>query len=255
MRRIALSVIVCVCCLIPLSSVHAQVTSSGIAGSLAVAGKVEDGMILCATDTTNIPCAREYDPNMIGVITAKPAVIFQPVATSSGTVAVASSGEAHVLITGVDGTIRKGDMITSSAVPGVGKIAKKSGYVLGVSLEDWKPSRKTDRKLLGVSLGIRPAVLSHGANANLLQLIRDGVEGAFLSPLAALRYVVAGGIVIAAFIIGFIHFGRVGKSGVEALGRNPLAGKMIEFGIFMNVLMTIGIMIVGLGIAYIVLVF
>jgi F0F1-type ATP synthase membrane subunit c/vacuolar-type H+-ATPase subunit K len=83
----------------------------------------------------------------------------------------------------------------------------------------------------------------------------EGMSGAFESPLAALRYVIAGILVVGSFIFGILHFGRIAKSGVEALGRNPLAAKTIQFGIIMNVMIAIVIMLVGLGIAYIVLVF
>jgi F0F1-type ATP synthase membrane subunit c/vacuolar-type H+-ATPase subunit K len=60
-------------------------------------------------------------------------------------------------------------------------------------------------------------------------------------------------VVILSFILGFISFGRIANTGVEALGRNPLAGKMIQFGIFLNVLITISIVIAGFALAYFVL--
>ncbi|KKW33506.1 MAG: hypothetical protein UY78_C0010G0001, partial [Parcubacteria group bacterium GW2011_GWA1_53_13] len=39
-------------------------------------------------------------------------------------------------------------------------------------------------------------------------------------------------------------------TGVEALGRNPLAGRLIEFGVFLNLFLTLGIIAIGIIIAY-----
>ena len=61
-------------------------------------------------------------------------------------------------------------------------------------------------------------------------------------------------MVVASFVFGILHFGKMAKSGVEALGRNPLAAKTIQFGILLNVLIAIVIMALGLGIAYLVLI-
>ena len=45
----------------------------------------------------------------------------------------------------------------------------------------------------------------------------------------------------------------VGK-GLEAIGRNPLAGRMIQVGMIINVLITALIMAAGLGVAYFVII-
>jgi F0F1-type ATP synthase membrane subunit c/vacuolar-type H+-ATPase subunit K len=55
-------------------------------------------------------------------------------------------------------------------------------------------------------------------------------------------------------VTGFIYFGKVARSGVEALGRNPLAARLIQFGIFINLLLTFGIMLLGGVIAYVIII-
>jgi F0F1-type ATP synthase membrane subunit c/vacuolar-type H+-ATPase subunit K len=72
--------------------------------------------------------------------------------------------------------------------------------------------------------------------------------------LASLRYLLAFLIAIIAFVLGFIYFGRVVRVGIEAIGRNPLARRMIQITMLFNILITIVIVLAGLLIAYLILV-
>jgi F0F1-type ATP synthase membrane subunit c/vacuolar-type H+-ATPase subunit K len=71
--------------------------------------------------------------------------------------------------------------------------------------------------------------------------------------MTVFKYFIAALIVFASFFFGFYIFGRVAGKGVEALGRNPLASKMIEMGIVMNVVITVVIILSGLGLALVIL--
>lgn len=225
---------------------------SGVATSTAVSGSHKDGDLICVDKSNvNSVCSKKYDSNMIGVIVENPSVSF---ISSNGGVPVISLGNVYTNVSSVNGAIRRGDFVTSSDIPGAAQLAEKSGYILGVALEDYlNEDINTTGKIL-VSVNIRPAVLSEGSGNNLLELIKEGVSGAFESPLSALRYLIAGILVVVSFVFGILHFGKMAKSGVEALGRNPLAAKTIQFGILLNVLIAIVIMAVGLGIAYLVLI-
>jgi F0F1-type ATP synthase membrane subunit c/vacuolar-type H+-ATPase subunit K len=68
-----------------------------------------------------------------------------------------------------------------------------------------------------------------------------------------LRYLTAALMVILGFVLGFVYFGRIAKAGVEAIGRNPLSSKTIEFGLILHILLTIVIVGAGLGIGYLIL--
>lgn len=236
----------------PLNT-FAQTSGAGVATYVPVAGSVSDGMILCGSDGgSNKPCDREYDPNMIGVVTSNPAISFATEDTT-GSTPILSSGEMYVFVSADNGPIGIGDFITSSRKPGVGQKAKKSGYILGSALEEYSDTSNDGK--IKVSLTLKPAVLKKNAEANLLQMLRDGVEGAFESPLSALRYVVAAIITSVTFIYGFIHFGRIAKSGVESIGRNPLASKSIQLGVIMNMGITVAIMAGSIFVSYLILVF
>jgi len=221
----------------------AQTSSSGVAVSmdLPVEGMI-DGSIICGSTLCSIP----YDASVMGVYTENPAILLENTSLVGGK-PVISSGKVYVRF---EGSIKKNEYVTTSDKPGVGQKATRNGYVLGTAAEDFAgPSGK-----ILVSLGMRPAVLASGTADNLWEALRQGLSSLYLTPLSALRYAMAMIITLAAFVLAFIYFGRVAKSGVEAVGRNPLAGKTIEFTVIINVILTGVIMASGLLLAYLILV-
>ena len=64
----------------------------------------------------------------------------------------------------------------------------------------------------------------------------------------------AGIVALVSVLAGLIFFGKVARGGIEAIGRNPLASKMIWLSVVMNVVLTTAIMLVGVAIGYLILV-
>jgi hypothetical protein len=96
--------------------------------------------------------------------------------------------------------------------------------------------------------------LSNSVGNNLLQTLQIAFSAPYLAPLNALRYVFAVGLVVLSFVVAVGYFGRVSNTGIEALGRNPLAGKLIIFSVMLHLAMAFSIVSVGVVIAYLVLV-
>lgn len=232
----------------------AQTTSLSVAVSYELQGEnIQDGDVICAYEGGYTQCNAGYDPKMYGLVSNTPAVSLQNT-TLENSKPVITTGKAMVRVSSQNGTIKAGDFITSSPKGGIAMKADKSGYVLGTALEDYNDENPDNTGNIVVSIGIRPAVLTPGAAANLLELIKQGIDAAFYSPISALRYILAAFVVSSAFILGFVYFGRVARSGVEALGRNPLASRSIQFGIFTNAFLMFVIVGVGVGISYLILI-
>lgn len=231
-------------------SVFAQADlSSGFAVTQLVEGQdLADGSIICNGVNGNEPCVREFDSGIMGVYSEAPAMNLDDASLVDGK-PIVSSGKTKVRVTGAAGAIKAGDYITSSKISGLGQKATKSGYALGTALENFEG----DTGLILVAIGIRPAVLATTIGDNLWESLRSGVNSLYLTPLAALRYILAMLIVVGAFMLGFVYFGRIAKSGVEAIGRNPLAGGTIQFGVIVNLIFTGLIMVLGLILAYLIL--
>lgn len=228
------------------SPVQAQDVSTGMAVSAGVSGaNLEDGMIICSTATGNVPCDKPYDTSIYGVISKTPSIFLEN-KTIDG-LPVLTSGRAYVKL--VDGAnIKKGDFITTSDKPGLGQKAMRTGFVVGVAAQD-----ASEGKVL-VTVSVKPMVVSDQIRGSLWETLREGLAAVYLTPLSALRYMAAILVTVIAFTLGFVFFGRVAKSGVDAVGRNPLAGTSIQVTVVFNIILTIAIMIAGLVLAYLILI-
>lgn len=235
-------------------SIYAQSKSVGTAVSILIIDKnVKDGNIIVATPKGYGLTATAYDSNMYGVYTESPAIFLQNTADTA-TKPVTTSGKANVLVSSVNGNIKKNDFITTSTIKGVGEKATRNGMVLGTALQDYSSSnQKATGKIL---VAINPHFNASFADTrtNVLEVLRNASDPTTLTQATSLRYVLAAGIVLISFGIGFVYFGRVTSSGVEALGRNPLASRMIQFSLILNLALMVIIIIVGLGIGYMILI-
>lgn len=239
------------------SKIIAQEISLGIANYFQIPDKnVKDGSIVSSSlkgyYLSNVP----YDSAMVGVVTTNPAVAIN-LEESKQAYPVISSGNVQVLVSSINGDIKKDDPITSSQVAGVGMKASKTGFAIGTALDGYssKNTKAVGKINISMNLHYSFAKLSdgQGARANLRDIANLSMLATYESPIAVFKYVVAAVVILLSFVLGFLSFGRVARSGIEALGRNPLAGRMIQFGIFLNVLITIAIIISGIAIAYFVL--
>jgi len=243
-------------CFLILNSVRAASSvSSGIAVTVPIVDKVvQDGDIVCTNNNGYRLTAIAYDPNTLGVVTSSPAVSFDNASTAS-MYHIISAGKTYVRVSSINGNIKKGDMITSSTIKGVGQKADAAGFMVGVAEEAYTSSnpKTIGRILVSVNPRYNTAV-STSRGVNLFKSITTAAASPFLTPLTSFRYLLAVVLTGVCFTLGFLYFGKFGKTGIEALGRNPLAAKTISIGIIFNVLLTILIMVSGLFLAYLVLV-
>lgn len=96
----------------------------------------EEGVILSSPNTifddVSYDISKEpVDPYLIGVATGS----RQPKKWSDF---ICSAGTSNVKYNSENGPIKKGDLITSSSIPGVGMKATQTGMVVGMALEDSK---------------------------------------------------------------------------------------------------------------------
>lgn len=251
--KITLLTLLVACCLQPIAISHAQDASSGIAVSIEIQEDVEVGDIICTNEKGFTLCQSPYDTSISGVITEEPAASI--IRTDlENSVLLQSSGTAKARVSAKNGPIQIGSLITSSEDNGVGQLADKSGYVLGVALEEFNPDNSEDIDKIQIAINIHPAAGLSGARSNLIQVLRQGLQAPLFDPLDSLRYVLAAAILLASVILGFVYFGRASSIGVEAIGRNPLASRKIQFAVLLHVLITIVIVISGLILAYLVLI-
>ena len=211
--------------------------------------EAEDGLIICDTQFGRILCETPYTQDMYGIIEDTPAVALINT-LETNTRPIITSGRVYVQVTTQNGEIKTGDYITSSEIKGVGMKAARSGQMLGTAIEGYAHD---DPKQIGrilVELNIRPVVLEARTMIdkvrNQIRIIAGPARVGFRHALAAL--VTAVGVATG---VGF--FGKVVKSGVESVGRNPRAMGKIQMSMSLNLVLTGLVMAVGLIAAYFIL--
>jgi len=224
----------------------------GVARIIEISGDIKDGNIVSASKQRAILSNVPYDSLVLGVVSRDAAIVLNASGSNSG-VPVISIGTVYVLVSTQNGQIKKGDQITTSTIPGVGIKADKDGYVIGRALEDdINPNPKQVDKI-AVDLELH----YFNTKPTLAGSLSDILKFAFLptrdGPAPIFKYIVAAGVVIASFVLGFMSFGRTAAKGVEALGRNPAASKIINLGIIFNVGIVVAIVISGLIVAFLIL--
>lgn len=213
---------------------------------------VKDGTILSNSKKGTVPSAIPYDPQVIGVVSRDAGIVFTNISADKA-VPVISNGTVYVLVSSKAGPIKKGDLITTSTIPGVAVKAIKDGYVLGTALENFDnpDPKKIDKIAMELDLhyfNSKPTLL--GSLSDILKVALLPTKDA---PAPIFKYIVAAAVSLGSFALGFLTFGRTAAKGIEALGRNPSASKIIHLGIIFNVGIVVTIVLSGLTVSFFIL--
>lgn len=184
--------------------------------------------------------------------------------TSGGQqVYVQAAGEVDAFVSDINGTVKSGDLLTISPILGLlMKAESDSELILGIALEDFDESmaqtktiddngESRDVKVVKTRLNLDSKTASNqgtGEGENALNQLGRAVTG---------RHDISEVQVVAALLIflmvlvaeGAIMYGAVSSS-ITALGRNPMARKIIIKEMSRVVLITFGVLMVGLSAIY-----
>ena len=213
---------------------------------------IKDGSILSAGEQGAVLSTLAYDPQVLGIVARDAAIILTNTSADKG-LPVISNGTVYVLVSAKAGEIKKGDLITSSTIPGVGVKAVKSGYVIGNALEGYNNPDPKQIDKIAVDLDLHYFNSKPTFPGSLTDIFKIALISTKEGPAPIFKYIVAAGVVLASIILGFLSFGRTAAKGVEALGRNPAASKIIHLGIIFNVTIVIVIILSGLTVAFLIL--
>ena len=199
---------------------------------------IKTGDIISLIDGRYVLSSEAHDPAVAGVVTNNPTLVIGS-SQNEQSYAIVSSGVALVRVSSLGGPIAAGDYITTSLIPGIGTKAEQFGVIIGTAIESYTNPNPEEINSIAVNLDIG----TYGLLTNLTS-----------NPRIAFRYVLAFVVAASSVIAGFVYFGKVAQSGVESLGRNPLAARLIYISVLFHLLLTIGIMLLGVLIAYIIIV-
>ncbi|MGI5828236.1 MAG: hypothetical protein ACOX6V_04440 [Patescibacteria group bacterium] len=254
-------------CFVSIFPVSAQDLSLGIAQYYSITDEnVKGGHIISADQDGYHLSNDQYDVGIIGVVSDNPAISLKPRESEENQHPVIAVGKSYVIVNGTGGPIELGDLITSSDTPGVGVKASKRGFVIGSALGSFNPENPTDEGKVLVSLDLHFSMLGLGdrfgeegggglsLKDRMAEIYSLSAIAAYEEPSKVFKYVLAGFVVLVSILFSFFTFGRTAKNGIEAFGRNPLAGKLIGIGMVLNVSIAVVIVLSGVGVAYLILI-
>ncbi|MGE5041441.1 MAG: hypothetical protein ACM3IJ_00890 [Candidatus Levyibacteriota bacterium] len=236
--------------------VFAQGFLSGVATYVQISDKtVKNGDIVSIGPKEYSLAKIPYDSLIGGVVALDPALSID-LTGGAKSYPIVTTGKALVNVNTSNGPIKIGDLITASTTPGVGMRSIQPGYVIGNAQENYSEKDPKKVKAIQVVLDTRygyPPVPGVGAGSKILEIFNLTAAASYQQPSLFIKYAISAFIVIVTFVIGFFTFGRIASNGITALGRNPLAGRMIEVGIVLNVLIALAIVFSGLFLAYLII--
>lgn len=189
---------------------------------------------------------------------------------NSQQVYVATYGDQQVLVSDQNGSIKSGDPVSISSVAGVGMKAQSSqNLIIGKALEsfDGKTDSEgtmtvrtaTGSKLVNfgriiVNVSVAPNPLFSGTiNPQVPKFLARAAQLITMRPVSTFRiYASLTVIVLSVLIAGGILYAGV-RSGMVAVGRNPLAKKSIFRNLIQVTLMALIVFAIGLFAVYLLL--
>ncbi len=211
-----------------------------------------DGSILSSSEQGAVLSITPYDSQVVGIVARDAAIILTNNTAQNG-IPVISNGTVYVLVSSLLGNLKKGDMITTSTIPGVAVKAVDSGYIIGYALEDYTSSDPKQTGKIAADLNLHYFNAKPTIPGSLTDILKIALFPTKEGPSPFLKYLIAALVVIGSFILGFMTFGRAASKGVEALGRNPAAKSIIQLGIIFNVVIVVAIVAAGLTVAFLIL--
>ena len=238
--------------------VFAQNIVAGVAQQYLIEGGAEDGDIISIKDGKYIKARVKYDSAVLGVVSSSAAITIEKRVPDKNTHPVVNSGLVKVKVSTINGDIKKGDILTTSEIPGVAMKATEEGFSIGLAQEDYNNSNKSAVKLIDISLRVQYVYDETGASSiTPKNIILDSFNISSLKRYDTMAEVLKLGfavlLVITTFGYGFVTFRKIATRAVEATGRNPLASKIIIFNLIVNILVTSIIIASGLALAYFIL--
>lgn len=237
-----------------VTPVFAQDFPLGISRYYPITGEINDGDVIAIVDGNYQRTNLTYQSDVIGVYVQNPSLEFRPNDIEDNK-AVVSSGEALVNVVNINGPIKRGATLASSNIPGVAMLAKKKGNIIGTALESYDEADSEKVGKIRVSIYIEDnrssnLALTEEEGIRIIDIFSASKLALYQSPSESFKYIVAAVVVIISFVFGFITFRKVAVKGVESIGRNPLASRMITIGILLNLVITVSIIVAGLVLAY-----
>lgn len=236
--------------------------ADNVVQGFAEQGKLQPGWIVALTDksATTVEAAPAQDPSRIYGVVINPGQASITLNRSGQQVFVANAGDYPVLVSAVNGPISPGDYISMSNTDGIGaKALPDQNGILGQAINGFDGEKNVLTGSGSSAVGRINVAINPGSNLGskrqlaVPEPLRRAAETIAGHPVSSARiwaativFVVAGIIAIILLVVGV-------RTGLTAIGRNPLSRHSILYGLFQVIGMALMIFIVGLFGVYLLL--
>jgi hypothetical protein len=256
--------------LLAVASVAAQSVTQGYLSDQTL----QNGMIvrLKPGDAKKIEALKQSNAaDMFGIVVSNSAA---PVSLSDPTTQqtfVATFGKYNVLVSDQDGPINAGDFISVSAVDGVGmRASNDQQIVLGKAIGNFTGNGDAESKItvtdstgakhdinlkrIGVDISVaHNPNYSGDTTAGVPHFLSKAVQLVTRKPVTALRLYAALGVLgLSIGVAGGVIYAGV-RTGMTAVGRNPLAKKAITRNLIAVIMIAIVVVLIGCIAVYLLL--
>lgn len=257
----------------------AVVTLAAAPGTVAAVGALSQGftttdpaskpgtLMDLKADSQNIVELADSDraSQLIGVVGNQPLI---ELGSGSAQIQVVVSGLSVAFVSNINGDIKIGDKITASPISGVGMKATSSTQIVGTAESNLSDSDTTTQQIKdrsGNEQSVKIGTVQVQVNVTYYAVPEDKLGSVVPSFLLSLGSAIAGKDVSALrVLIGFITmvigFSIVGimlqaaiRSGIIAIGRNPLAQTALRRGLFDVSVTAVGVLVITIITIYITL--
>jgi len=253
-----------------LSLAPATVIAATISVSYTATQSLPTGTIVTIDGQKNgsvVPSDNDANSNIIGVVVDR-SMQKTGVGVSTIQIQVASKGEGYVLVSNINGAVKKGSPITSSPLAGIGMSANVDGRVAGIAQADLseqsldaqykvvKDKKGNDNRVL---VGLVPIALDvsyyqiESTSNSVPKFLRDISRAISDKPVSTIRIWASVAVMLVGILIAMVLvYGSV-RSSIVAIGRNPLAKRTIQSSMLKVIGIAIIVLITSLGTVYMIL--
>lgn len=225
------------------------------------------GSIVSLEDNSNdhvIASTHKTSDGIIGVVIGNNNSVIALSNGQENQVQVATSGIVSVLVSDINGTIKKGDQITSSPIKGVGMKANSNVKVVGVAQtnpinnkkETYKDSSGNDKTVNLSEISVLVNVTYYFKEPektvipNSIQYLANAIAGKAVEPLPI---IISGAIFIITIIVVVSIIYSMIKNSIVSIGRNPMSQSAVYRDLIQLSLLVLGILAVALISIYVIL--
>lgn len=248
-----------------LFSVLAPAAVAAISQGYKAAGPLPAGSIVSlapdSKDTVEATSTQNAS-RMLGVVVDQKL----PNATE-GEVQVATTGNVPMLVSTVSGEIKAGDRIGPSPLAGVGAKAASGSRAIGVAQSDFAQASagsvgqdvktadgQTRRVFVGaISVVIEPAKADSGNTEFVPDSAQNFINALAGKPVAPTRVILAAALVALTLVFVSIMVSSAVRSGMTAIGRNPLTKQTVVGSLFRVLMVAFFVMAGSLGASYLII--